>query len=271
VRRSFVTMKVGLRSTQCVLRLTAETSSIRTYEIPEKGIHSDNALAETGDFTEFERVRKYHLIPRSTSEPYSPWMNRAERKISKLKTHWRSIMNRHQCPDALWCFGLEYRSDIQELMARNNLEGRTPLEVLTGSTPDISEYTEFDFYQLVMYYNPNNTDEAGIARRKLGRWLGPSKHVGQALCYYELKSNSRYVARSTVRPIVADDFLKHPTLKEEMVQFDNQVKEHVGSFDNELIRQTEPDDPEETTYVADGQGNLPTDEDMVEDPDDWGF
>jgi hypothetical protein len=92
-------------------------------------------------------------------------------------------------------------------MARNNMDGRTPLEALTGNTPDISEYTEFDFYQFVMYYDPNDADEAGVARRKLGRWLGPSKHVGQALCYYVLKPNGRYVARSTVRPIVADDFL----------------------------------------------------------------
>jgi hypothetical protein len=138
-------------------------TAIRTYGVPEEGIHSDNAAAQVGD----------HLLPRSSSEPHSPWMNRAEREISQLKAHWRRIMNRHRCPDALWCFGLEYTSDIRELMARNDLGGRTPLEAMTGETPDISEYTEFDFYQFVMYYDPNDTDETGIARRKLGRWLGP--------------------------------------------------------------------------------------------------
>jgi hypothetical protein len=62
--------------------------------------------------------------------------------------------------------------------------------------------------------------------------------------YYDpndLKTNCQYVARSTARPAIADDFLMYPTLKEEMVQFDKkEVKEHVGDFDDELIWQTEP-------------------------------
>jgi hypothetical protein len=82
-----------------------------------------------------------------------------EREIGQFKAHWRRIMNRHQCPDALWCFAAEYTSDIREVMARLDLEDRTPYEVLTGHTPDKSELTDFDFYQFVMYYDPNDHDE----------------------------------------------------------------------------------------------------------------
>ena len=46
--------------------------AIRQYGIPELGIHSDNAAAETGDFTEFERVRKIHLVPRTTTSLTAP-------------------------------------------------------------------------------------------------------------------------------------------------------------------------------------------------------
>jgi hypothetical protein len=66
-------------------------------------------------------------------------MNRAEREIGQFKTHWHRFMNRHQCPDALWCFGAKYTSDICEVMARHDLEDRTPYEVLTGHTADKSE------------------------------------------------------------------------------------------------------------------------------------
>ena len=116
--------------------------AIRQYGIPELGIHSDNTAAETGDFTEFERVRKTHLVPRTTTEPHSPWMNRAESEIGQFKTHWRRIMNRYRCPDMLWCFAAEYTSNIRELMSRPALEGRSPYEVMTGETPCVEVQPE---------------------------------------------------------------------------------------------------------------------------------
>jgi len=54
---------------------------VREYGIPEFGLHTDNAREESGDHTEWERVRKHFLIPRTLTEPYSPWMNRAEGEI----------------------------------------------------------------------------------------------------------------------------------------------------------------------------------------------
>jgi hypothetical protein len=95
-------------------------------------------------------------------------MNKAESEIGQFKTHWRRVVNRHKCPDALWCFAAEYTSDIREFMARPGLDDRSPYEVLTGFTPDISEYTELDFYSFVFYYDPNDADDSGSARRKLG-------------------------------------------------------------------------------------------------------
>jgi hypothetical protein len=208
---------------------------IREYGIPEYGLHTDNAGEESGAFTEWERVRKTHLIPQTFIEPHSPWMNRAEGEIGRFKTHYRRIMNRWQCPETLWCFGALYTSRIRELVARTNLNDRSAIEVMTGETPDISTFTDFDFYQFVIYYDPNDSDDDGKGRRKLARWLGPSESVGQALCYYLLKPNGRYIARSTVRPITSDDYSQYPTLKDEMKDFDLKVKEHIGVFDADLI------------------------------------
>ncbi len=82
-------------------------------------------------------------------------MNQAEGEIGRMKMHYRCIMNCHQCPETLWCFGMEYTSALQEQIACPGLENWSPLEQLTGETLDISELTDFDFYQFVIWYDPN--------------------------------------------------------------------------------------------------------------------
>jgi hypothetical protein len=172
---------------------------VRDVGIPEFGIHTDNAGEESGVDTEWERVRKHFLIPQTFVEPYSPWMNHAEHEIGLFKTHYRRIMNRNRCPERLWCFGATYTSDIRELIARPSLGDRSAVERMTGETPDGSEFLDFDFYGWAFIYDPNDQDDTtGLARRKLVRWLGRAKNIGQALCYYVLKSNGRWIARSTV-------------------------------------------------------------------------
>ena len=47
--------------------------------------------------------------------------------------------------------------------------GRTSLEIITGKTPDVSEYIDFGLYDSVTYRN-----NAGIRLPEVGRWLGVS-------------------------------------------------------------------------------------------------
>jgi len=58
---------------------------------------------------------------------------------------------------------MEYTSALHERIAHPSLGDRTPLEQLTSETPDILEFTDFDFYQFVIWYNPNDSDEGGQA------------------------------------------------------------------------------------------------------------
>jgi len=58
---------------------------------------------------------------------------------------------------------MEYTSALCEWIACPSLGDRTPLERLTGETPDILEFTNFDFYQFVIWYDPNDSDEGGQA------------------------------------------------------------------------------------------------------------
>jgi hypothetical protein len=61
----------------------------------------------------------------------------------------------------MWDFGLTYTAEIMQRMARGP-DGRTGYEQITGNTPDISEWLDFDFYDMVWYYDrkhPDMTDD----------------------------------------------------------------------------------------------------------------
>ena len=71
-------------------------------------------------------------------------------------------------------------ANIMQLTASlaEKLQGRTPLELITGETPDISEYLYFGGYDRVWY-----KQGAGLRETKLGRFLGPSHKVGSLMSY----------------------------------------------------------------------------------------
>jgi predicted GIY-YIG superfamily endonuclease len=69
----------------------------------------------------------------------------AEREIRDLKRRWHNKMVGKNAPKRLWDFGLVHQSEIMSRMSRGR-DGRTGYESITGETPDISEWLDFDFY-----------------------------------------------------------------------------------------------------------------------------
>ena len=61
-------------------------------------------------------------------------------------------------------------------------DGLPALEGLTGDTIDISEFPEFEFCDLVWFWN----NQSGNTKPIFVRWLGVSPRVGSALCYWIL-------------------------------------------------------------------------------------
>jgi len=58
----------------------------------------------------------------------------------------------------VWDFHIIWEAQIYSRTVHNN--HTTPLEALTGDTVDISEWTEFEFYDLIVYWDDRD-DEAG--------------------------------------------------------------------------------------------------------------
>ena len=146
-------------------------------------LHSDNAPEFVqGNFR--KRCRRYD-IHQTATEPYSPWQNRGEVGIRKVKPYASKMMERHQVPLQLWCFSNEYVAKILSLVASGmfQLQNRTPYETVMHYTPDISKYVNFHFYQWCYHWDEVEKE------KKLGQWLGVAHQVGQSMCYWILVEN----------------------------------------------------------------------------------
>ena len=51
----------------------------------------------------------------------------------------------------VWYFGIKNTAKIIHKIPTEKLNGRTPIEAGTGEKTDISEYVDYDFYDLVWY------------------------------------------------------------------------------------------------------------------------
>ena len=59
---------------------------------------------------------------------------------------------------------------------------------ITGDMIDISEWLEFEFYDLVWFWNNQSYD----TKPMLGRWIGLSHRVGSALCYWIISEKVKF-------------------------------------------------------------------------------
>jgi hypothetical protein len=59
-------------------------------------------------------------------------------------------MMKKKVPKCLWDFGLVYESELLSHMAWGS-DHQTGYKEVTGQTPDISEWLDFEFYDLVWW------------------------------------------------------------------------------------------------------------------------
>ena len=73
-------------------------------------------------------------------------------------------------------------SKILTQIARGK-DRRTGYEDVTGQTVEISEWPDFEFYDLVYWYDSPNKSDVSDDIRRLARWLGISHCVRYYMCY----------------------------------------------------------------------------------------
>jgi hypothetical protein len=101
-----------------------------------------------------------------------------------------------------------------------------PSEVLEGSTPDISEYAQFEWFEYVWYLDPavQFLEDA----KKLGRWIGVAHDVGSPMTFWVLPVSCKVIARSTVTALSDDEKADLVVQQERMAELDLSVKEKIG-------------------------------------------
>jgi hypothetical protein len=192
----FVPMKSKAEASVALMEL------IQYMGIP-KHIHSDGAKEMTQGY--WKKICNEFGIRMTQTEKASPWQNRTEIEIRELKRHTRRFMHRTKTPVQLWDFCVNYVAHLRNHIVRPlpTLQGRTPYELVTGNTPDISELLEFEWYQPVWYYEPA---EFPHQNKLLGRWIGVAHRIGQALCFWILPKSGVPIARTTIQAIPLEEF-----------------------------------------------------------------
>ena len=128
-------------------------------------------------------------------EAWTPNQNLAEANIRELKRLHRREMQRSNAPAVLWGHCLMLAAERRSHTAFAQTSYGPLIQQLTGDTPDISHIVEHQWYDWVWYANP------GIEGRQLGRWLGPSRSVGQAMCGKVLTAKGKIIHRTSIWPI----------------------------------------------------------------------
>ena len=154
--------------------ITSLKTFVRDIGIP-RHIHCDNA--KTMNSKAWKKYISECETYQSFTEPNSPFQNRAETQIKMFKLMVITLMSKYLIPKRFWDYVGLYVCDIHNLTASAMLDYKTPKKVITGNTPDISEYTEFHLYQPCYYFN--SADTFPNDKECLGRWLGVSHLVSQ--------------------------------------------------------------------------------------------
>ena len=143
-------------------------------------------------------------------------------------------MNRKNVPLRLWCYALEYACELESLKVPGmyHNRGRSGYELVYGSTPDISEYVEFEFYDYCWYWD---TPQSFLHEKKnLGRWLGVAHRVGQSMVFYIMNTSGKVIARSTVVPLEPQD-LSVTEIRERITDLDATIKRTLGDYKNASV------------------------------------
>ena len=145
-------------------------------------------------------VLRHLQIDSWQSEPYFQHQNFAERRWQDTKRLANWIMGYKNVPDDCWLLCLEYVADIMNITANQSLNWETPLQRLTGQTPDSSIAMVFEFYDEIYYRWEHKATFPSETQELKGRFVGFSKHVGHALTFKVLSDGTRKILhRSVVR------------------------------------------------------------------------
>ena len=150
----------------------------------------------------------------------------AEREIGFLSERWRLRMAKKSVPRRLWDFGLVYEAELLSRLSRGR-DGRTGYEEVFGQTPNIAEYLDFEFYDLVWWWDRGDKNSSTADPKRLARWLGISHRIGSDMCYWLITESGQIISKSSVQHVIKDNFL-NPNVKEAIEKINKKLVEKLN-------------------------------------------
>ena len=182
----------------------------------ENEIFMDNAPKHNDYNTEIQRVERILGMDVHTTEPHFPWKNNSESVIKIIKEKYNRRRFHINIPKRVWDFGMVWETEIYHHIEVK--DGFPALGCLTVDTIDISEWLEFEFYDLICFWNNHPKDTKPI--------LGQSHRVGSELCYWIISEKGKVLSHTTVQHLTAD--------KPRYPKFQEQIHDYHGSLETAL-------------------------------------
>ena len=231
--------------------------------IPEQLV-TDGAGEFTGRDTEFvKQCRRMRIKTHTTEKGRKNQNHAAEREIGNLKKRWKLRVSKRNVPRRLWDFALIYESELLSRMARGS-NRRTGYEEVTGETPEIGEWLDFEFYDTVWWLDTKNFPED---QRRLAKWIGISHRVGSDMCYWLITESGKLVSKTSVEHVTQEDWANESKRKQ-IQEFDIKIAARLNDenfmipgdmqYHRQYLDITDDDDNEITTTAA-AEANTPSD------------
>ena len=117
----------------------------------------DNSPAQTGYNTEMKILARLSIMEFRTTEPHSPWQNKAESVINIIKGKSKRIRIQRNIPKRVFDFGIFWEAEIY--YHTSDKDGRPALELLDRVQPKMSPTISFSgMYRKQFIYRRNRTN-----------------------------------------------------------------------------------------------------------------
>ena len=227
--KGFVWIKL-MKSIEMAEFLLALKGFVKEVGIPESLVcdpHRSQTAQEVRRFL-YEVGTTLRVLERGTQ-----WANLAERFIGILKNGTRADLAESNAPMVFWDYALERRAAIMNLTARGNhkLGGLNPYTATLGETADISNICGFGWFEWCYYLEDRGASVAQFPyqKAKLGRCLGPTKHVGNEMCQWVLTQKGTVVPRRTLRRLTPHELsVTNETERDKRRVFMDEIRRRYG-------------------------------------------
>jgi len=171
---------------------------------------SDRAQSEVSNKV-LDILRNY-TINNWQSEPYHEHQNPAKRRYQTVNQHTNAVLVKSGAPPKAWLLDLLYAIYLLNDVVSESLGWKTPLNLLTGHTTDISIMLMFSFWEPIYFPTGDALSYAHTpgfpsdTAERMGRFVGFGESVGDALTFKILTDDTQKILyRSLISSVLSEE------------------------------------------------------------------